>query len=256
MRFSVITINRNNAEGLERTIKSIIIQQRELYEFIIIDGASTDDSVNIIKKYQSYIRYYISEPDKGIYHAMNKGIAQAQGEYAIFINSGDEFSYANALYDVNNRSKLSTDFIFCGWIRAKSYTKKVYCLPAPKLTLYKMLYKSYCVCHQATFTKISVLKELQGYDEEMKISSDICFLMKSLVIHNKSYETLPFHITYFDITGISGSNAGTKIIKEEKPKYFKQTFPYIYDDYIRLHNILRFTPTNIIKFIKWKLSID
>ena len=79
MLFSIITINRNNANNLETTIKSIISQDSSLYEFIIIDGASTDNSLDIIKKYKAYIDYYISEPDKGIYNAMNKGIAKAKG---------------------------------------------------------------------------------------------------------------------------------------------------------------------------------
>ena len=87
MFFSIITINRNNAKGLEDTIQSVLSQDRNLYEFIIIDGASSDNSLEVIKKYESQIHYYISEPDHGIYNAMNIGIDKAKGEYAVFINS-------------------------------------------------------------------------------------------------------------------------------------------------------------------------
>ena len=91
MLFSVITINYNNCEGLQRTIDSVIGQTFKDFEFIVIDGGSTDGSVDIINKNAASITYWISERDNGIYHAMNKGIAQAHGDYCIFMNSGDCF---------------------------------------------------------------------------------------------------------------------------------------------------------------------
>lgn len=253
MIFSIITVNFNNANGLEKTIKSVISQEKILFEFIIIDGASTDNSLEVIKKYESHIDYYISEPDKGIYNAMNKGINHANGEYVIFMNSSDEFAFPEALHKVYD-SKMDEDFIFGGWIRIKKNKQISFCMPDSKMTLYTMFYNSSCVCHQATFTKLSTLKELQGYDESLKISADICFLMKALVLYNKTFKIIPLYITNFDVTGISGSDKGTKIIQREKPDYFKKMFPYIYDDYIKMHNIIRFSPNNIINFIKWRIS--
>ena len=81
MKLSIITVNYNDASGLERTIKSVISQTFRDYEFIIIDGGSSDGSVDVIKKYERYIDYWISEPDGGIYPGMNKGLRQAKGEY-------------------------------------------------------------------------------------------------------------------------------------------------------------------------------
>ena len=89
MKLSIITVNFNDAEGLERTIKSVISQTFHDYEFIIIDGGSTDDSVNVIKKYESHIDYWVSEYDGGIYPGMNKGLRQAKGEYLNYMNGGD-----------------------------------------------------------------------------------------------------------------------------------------------------------------------
>ena len=90
-KISVITINYNNKSGLEKTIQSVISQTYFELEYIIIDGGSSDGSIDVIKKYENKIDYWISEQDKGIYNAMNKGIAQAHGEYCNFMNSGDCF---------------------------------------------------------------------------------------------------------------------------------------------------------------------
>ena len=91
MKLSIITVNYNDAIGLERTIKSVISQTFRDFEFIIIDGGSTDKSVEIIRKYEKHIDYWVSEHDGGIYCGMNKGLRQAHGEYINFMNGGDCF---------------------------------------------------------------------------------------------------------------------------------------------------------------------
>lgn len=96
MKISIITINYNNVEGLKRSIESVVNQTSKDYEYIIIDGGSTDGSVDVIKLYSNRIDYWESEPDRGIYHAMNKGVKLATGEYVIFMNSGDKF-YSNEI---------------------------------------------------------------------------------------------------------------------------------------------------------------
>lgn len=80
-KFSIITINYNNKEGLRKTIESVVGQSFRDFEYIIIDGGSTDGSIEVIKEYAGKVDYWVSEPDKGIYHAMNKGVLQAHGEY-------------------------------------------------------------------------------------------------------------------------------------------------------------------------------
>lgn len=89
MLISIITINYNNSIGLADTIRSVISQIDANYEYIVIDGGSTDDSVKVIKQYEDKLSYWVSERDRGIYHAMNKGIEQATGDYCLFLNSGD-----------------------------------------------------------------------------------------------------------------------------------------------------------------------
>ena len=97
--FSIITINYNNKDGLLKTIESVLCQTYKDFEFIVIDGGSTDGSREIIEKYAGHIDYWVSEPDKGIYNAMNKGIKVAHGDYLNFMNSGDYFYNENVLND-------------------------------------------------------------------------------------------------------------------------------------------------------------
>lgn len=100
MKFSIITVNYNNREGLRRTIESVVGQAFRDFEFIVIDGGSTDGSADVLRQYDDRITYWVSEKDSGIYNAMNKGIAMATGDYLNFMNSGDCFYDADVLQHV------------------------------------------------------------------------------------------------------------------------------------------------------------
>ena len=110
MKYSIITINYNNADGLRRTIESVVSQTYADYEYLIIDGGSTDGSVNAIKEYEDKISYWVSEKDGGIYNAMNKGVKVAHGEYLIFMNSGDVF-YNDRVIERIESSQRTDDII-------------------------------------------------------------------------------------------------------------------------------------------------
>ena len=112
MKYSIITINYNNADGLRRTIESVVSQTYADYEYLIIDGGSTDGSVNAIKEYEDKISYWVSEKDGGIYNAMNKGVKVAHGEYLIFMDSGDVFYNDRVLENIESFQK--TDDIIVG----------------------------------------------------------------------------------------------------------------------------------------------
>ena len=103
-KLSIITINYNQAQGLESTIMSVNKYLNNDVQYIIIDGASTDNSTDIIKRYEKRIDYWISEKDNGIYNAMNKGIMKAQGKWSIFMNSGDTFAENFDLSDILDSS--------------------------------------------------------------------------------------------------------------------------------------------------------
>ena len=96
-KVSVITVNYNNLKGLERTISSVLLQSFSDFEYIIVDGGSSDGSKEYIESKQEYINQWVSEKDHGVYNAMNKAIRMAQGEYCIFMNSGDHFFSSQSL---------------------------------------------------------------------------------------------------------------------------------------------------------------
>ena len=110
MKYSIITVNYNNKDGLKKTIESVIHQSYRDFEYIIIDGGSTDGSAELLKEYSDKITYWVSEPDKGIYNGMNKGIAKATGDYLNFMNSGDCFYADDVLQHVADYN-YNADFI-------------------------------------------------------------------------------------------------------------------------------------------------
>ncbi|MEN9918351.1 MAG: hypothetical protein RL662_787, partial [Bacteroidota bacterium] len=148
-KISVITISYNNAEGLLRTMESVVKQDFDDYEYIVIDGGSSDDSKNCIMSYSDKISYWISEPDKGVYHAMNKGIAVAKGEYLHFLNSGDTYAGSDVLSKIFNQTytlPLIRTVQICDYgDRQQIWTN----LGNRDVTLYDMFVNT--MLHQATF---------------------------------------------------------------------------------------------------------
>lgn len=158
MNISIITVNYNDASGLERTIKSVESLNGE-FELVVVDGGSTDGSLDVIKKHAGVISRYVSEPDKGIYNAMNKGVRMATGDYCIFMNAGDAFYDERVLIDIEKKTKLQSDII-------TGITQNVqngidgdtwYPPKSSELTLHYFLSSS--ISHQATFIKRDLLQK-------------------------------------------------------------------------------------------------
>lgn len=196
MKLSIITINYNNSEGLRKTIESVVNQTWYDFEYIIIDGGSTDGGVEIIKEYASRIDYWVSEPDKGIYNALNKGLAVAKGEYCNFMNSGDCFYSFSTLEQVF-ASKPMVDII-CG----NTFTDK---LKAPPKTITFDTLFNVSICHQCAFIRTSLMKKY-GYDEKYKIVADRKFFLQALIFDNCSYQSIDVDVVKYDITGFSAVN--------------------------------------------------
>ena len=198
MKLSIITINYNNKTGLQKTIDSVICQTWKDYEWIIIDGGSTDGSKELIEKYQQHFAYWCSEPDMGVYNAMNKGIAKAKGEYLNFMNSGDVFYNEKILQNIFDQP-LDLDIIYGDWIRIK-YQQTEY-IHAPKEVTLDFLYGGN-ICHQAMFIKSEMLKK-EGYDESFKIYADWARWIK-MFYDGATAHHLSFPVCIFDATdGIS-----------------------------------------------------
>ena len=199
MKYSIITVNYNDAQGLKDTINSVISQTCHDYEFIIIDGGSTDNSKSIIEENQSQIDFWVSEHDNGIFNAMNKGIIASKGDYLIFMNSGDCFYNEKVLED--SLQYLESDFVIGGIKRKDDDTTMDYELSdISMMTFYKG-----AVPHQATFHKRSMFQDYL-YDETLKISSDWKFFFQKIILENATYNLMPVVVCSFDTTGISNTN--------------------------------------------------
>ena len=218
MLFSVITINYNNCEGLYRTIESVIGQTFNDFEFIVIDGGSTDGSVDTIKKNAGSITYWVSERDNGIYHAMNKGIVQAHGDYCIFMNSGDCF-YNN---DVLNKISLiySDEDIIVGKVSVNKKGMIISPPPEGELTFYHLYSGS--IPHQGSFIRTVLLRKYP-YDESLRISSDWKFFVQTMIIDNCTVRFIDEYVAKYDLTGFSSENP--QLMREEKEKVIKDFFP-------------------------------
>ena len=168
---SLITVCYN-AEGLIKdTIESAINQTYKNIELVIIDGGSKDNTVTEFKKFDSYIGTLISEPDKGIYDAMNKGINSAKGEWFYFLNAGDAFYNNTVLEDVFvNRNLNGIDFIYAKMQTVNEPTEVNYI--GGHQVSFKDFYFKYPICHQTTFTRKSVFEFMPYLDSSLKIMAD------------------------------------------------------------------------------------
>jgi len=195
---SIITINKNNAVGLKKTIHSVVCQTNIDFEYLIIDGASDDESVEIIKKYSNSITYWISEPDTGIYNAMNKGIRKAQGNYCLFLNSGDWLVSPETLSNVFREIKNNHSDIF--YSDRKNSNNKIIRYPE-FLTIDYLARRP--INHQNSLIKRSLFFEHGFYNENLKIASDWEFFLKELWEYKSTFFHLKTNISVFDTSGIS-----------------------------------------------------
>lgn len=227
MTLSIITVNYNDKVGLERTIRSISQQTSLDYEHIIIDGNSTDGSKDVIEKHQDNFSYSVSEPDNGIYHAMNKGIHKAQGAYIIFMNSGDMF-YSNDSIEVFHKNVGKEDFIYFDVQLVKNDSTTIF--KTDEALSFSML-RERMPFHQATFIKKELFEKYGGYDEDLKIVSDWKFFIVAIVKHNASYKYVNHIMSTHYQDGISADPKNATIIKKERETVLKEHFKFLLEEY-------------------------
>jgi glycosyltransferase involved in cell wall biosynthesis len=219
MKISIITVNYNDAIGLDGTIRSVIDQKNTDFEHIIIDGGSTDESVEVINQYADKIDYWVSEKDRGIYHAMNKGVAQAHGDYCLFLNSGD-FFYNDAVLNKIQDLRCNEDIIV-GKVVSKDGRSPLFLPPSRDISLYYLY--SGTVPHQGAFIKTDLLRKIP-YDENLKIVSDWKFFLEAIIFNNCSIRYIDEYIAKFDTTGISTSYPDK--MWKEKERVLSELFPH------------------------------
>ncbi|MHC0447310.1 glycosyltransferase family 2 protein [Flavobacterium sp. 3-218] len=232
-KLSIITINFNNIEGLKKTMNSVVNQTWKQFEYIIIDGGSSDNSPVVIREYAdaNRVSYWVSEKDNGIYNAMNKGIKKAKGKYLLFLNSGDYLFDNNVFQNVFRNFDSDIDFI-CGNLYFEQNGKKLIKEHPEQMTFSHLVSRN--ICHPSTFIKKSLFEKYDLYNENNKIVSDWEFFFKTMGLNGATYKKINCTITNFDMGGISSLQED--LVREEKKRVFKSYLPYVFnnenDDYI------------------------
>lgn len=214
-KLSIITINRNNAEGLRKTMKSVFSQTYRDFEYIVVDGASTDGSVEVIKEIEeSQITYHqlqisftwISEQDSGIYEAMNKGVQMASGEYILMLNSADSlidyFVLEHIIPLLDGTEIIQGNLIELqpsGKIRNRGYGRS--------LLDFADVFAGH-ILHQASFCRRDLFERYGYFDESYQLAGDTKFFITCLGIYNASFKYIDIDITNYDCTGISSATSG------------------------------------------------
>ncbi len=214
---SVITINYNNAAGLQKTIESVVSQTFQDFEFIVIDGKSTDDSVNVIKQH-SRITYWVSEMDKGIYDAQNKGILKSNGQYLLFLNSGDILADNEVLLKVSAYLEGNKSLYYGNLILQKGSLKEQH-LASKIIDMDFMLNSTFW--HPCVFIKSELFKTFGLYNTSFKIAGDYEFFIRCLLNPSTSVEYINEFITIFDGNGISNDATQNDIQSREREKAWK-----------------------------------
>lgn len=201
MKLSIVTINKNNVEGLRRTMDSILAQSFQDYEWIVIDGGSTDGSKELIAANEQYIRYWWSEPDGGVYEALNKGVVHATGDYINCLNSGDVYHDADVLEKVFEHPHEG-DILFCESMYHYADGAEHRTYPSEVTLDYFLSHHS--INHQALFIK-RVWQQRFLYDTSFRISGDFNFMLRCKV-EGAVFEKLDVLAIDYDATGMSQTN--------------------------------------------------
>lgn len=195
---TVVTVCYNSVDMIEKTLKSVIEQSYSNKEYVVIDGASTDRTKKIVERYIDSIDFFMSEPDNGIYHAMNKAVGVAKGEWIIFMNAGDVFVDNAVLEKVSYSLSATIDVLYGDILTSRNTELVLKEAPSEIKSMHRMPF-----CHQAVFTRTSLLRSFP-FDEKYKMSADFK-LYKQLNRENATFRRLPLPITIYDRTGLSNS---------------------------------------------------
>jgi glycosyltransferase involved in cell wall biosynthesis len=217
MKVSIITINRNNLSGLKATRESIISQTYKDWEWIVVDGGSTEGDRDFLEQHANEMAWWCSEPDSGVYNAQNKGIAHAMGEWMIFMNSGDIFHDKNVLESVFAQEH-SADILYGDWIRVYEDGREEKMSAPERLSLHYIYQKN--ICHQAIFVKSAILVA-SPYDESYKVLADWAKWIE-LMLKKYTFEYLSLTVCDFSVGGIS---SGTVQAFAELEILRKKEFP-------------------------------
>lgn len=220
-KLTIVTVCYNDRQGLERTLQSVNSQTCREFEYIVIDGASSDGSSELFHTYPNIINYSVSEKDTGIFNAMNKGIAQAHGDYCLFLNAGDSL-YSNKTIEQVLPLLSGEDFIsghtLCTFQNGKTSTWKAVSRATTQLMM------MYSLSHQATFIRTELLKK-RPYREDLCIVSDWEQMFYELIIKDRTYKKIDLFICKFSQGGISSMKPEVRGLERKRvlDEHFSET---------------------------------
>ena len=227
MKISIITITYNSAKTLQRALASILSQTYKDIEHIIVDGASTDDSVTVIRKFVSEFAHlkWVSEPDKGIYNAMNKGIRMATGDYIQILNSADCLAAPEvtekilaALEKAGNPTIFYGNMVKCFPDGNRMVDK---CFAGQEITMLGMYTGT--LNHDPSYIRRDLFDKYGYYDESLRIVSDWKWYLQAIILGGEKPQYVDMDVTVFDMTGISETNK--ELDEDERKKVLEQLFP-------------------------------
>lgn len=250
MKLSIITVNLNNRDGLQKTIDSVVSQTFKDFEWIVIDGGSKDGSRELIEQYADHFAYWVSEPDKGIYNAMNKGIKVAKGEYLQFLNSGDWYWCTDALNKAFAKD-LNADIAYadCNMIKGDIVVEERH---YPNIMSLKEIIE-YNICHNSTIFRKQLFHDTL-YDENLRIMADFKFLLKS-VLDNRKLVHIPVTLIGYDISGISSTNH--ELLDKEKEQIIDNFIsPSIQKDFQNIDHLNALHKDRVLESVRYYREHD
>ena len=246
MKYSIITVNYNNKEGLRKTIESVIHQTFRDFGYIIIDGGSTDGSADVLKEFDKDITYWVSEKDSGIYNAMNKGIAKATGDYLNFMNSGDCFYNEHVLEHLAEKD-LSTDIVVGRDYHFNETTQQGFATILPsRISMLTFIHNT--LPHQSTFFKRELFDN-SPYDESLGLVADVKFYIQKICVEQCSVQLIDDIICRREPDGISNAN-NERRLQEHKQIVAKILPPGAIQDYETLNLLDKSTMYKLMHIIE------
>lgn len=244
MKLSIITICFNNLEGLKRTYLSVVKQTvRKDFEWIVIDGASTDGTTKWLQEHNSDINLWVSEADSGIFNAMNKGIRMAKGEYLLFMNAGDPLNgediIAQCLPLLDGTELIYGNSLVYNPATQESYEWNTRCPMRPSDFIFDT------IPHQTAFISAKLHHSLL-YREDIGIMGDFIFFADAVINHNAQMKKIPFSAGIFYLDGISQRNP-EETMRQREIAFRKCFSDWLYEDLYSLDKFYRMPFLFVIK---------
>lgn len=233
MKYSIITVNYNNKDGLRKTIESVIHQTFRDFEFIVIDGGSTDGSADVLREYDQDISFWVSEKDSGIYNGMNKGIRKATGDYLNFMNSGDCFYDNEVLQRVSEHYTDADIIVGRDYHYSEERQQGHASIQPPRVTMMHFFVAT--LDHQSSFIRRELFHD-SLYREDYRLVSDWIFFTEKIVSEGKRVQFIPDIVCQREEGGLSEQQQ--ELNRKEISQWLHHYLPQgVYDDYAMLAHL-------------------